>query len=171
MSWVCEAWYNTPLGVTFTEDRGATREEAIAKARAREVFGLVELNWLSSYEERDEGAEEGGHEPASAGEDVLGPEPVAAGEDPELAADGRPVLRPAPHGHASAGKLLPQGVVHELVLLLGESDKVKVVKLGKHRLLVNGPVDVLRLEPPFEVTRLARVLADGEEVRGEVGRD
>ncbi len=57
MSWVCEAWYNTPLGVTFTEDRGATREEAIAKARAREVFGLVELDWLSSYEERDEGAE------------------------------------------------------------------------------------------------------------------
>ena len=192
--YVCRAMYRTPLGYIYDDIRGGTPQKAMEQARERGVFGLVSLESTEMWVEidgvrvdkgidlarcvadgerdqvPDEAAEGGGDEPAEADEGVLGPEPVAPGEHEEAPGDGGAL--------PVAGKVVgrPVGLgdrrlVRDLVFLLGKRDEVKILKLGKHRLLVDGRVDVLGLEGPFEVANLARVLADSPEVCGEVGRD
>lgn len=189
--YVCRAMYLTPLGHTFDDIRADSPEEAMRKAEERKVFGLVRLEWTETWVEidgvrvdegidlarcvangerdqvPDEAAEGGRDEPAEADEEVLAPEPVTPGEHEEAPGDGGAL--------PVAGKVVgrPVGLgdrrlVRDLVFLLGKRDEVKILKLGKHRLLIDGRVDVLGLEGPFEVANLARVLADSEEVEGEV---
>lgn len=192
--YVCRATYLTPLGHITSDLRAATEEEALSLAKERNVFGVVELErtctWVEVDGERVEGridlaesscdhdrderaddaAEDRGAKPADSDGEVLGPEPVTPGEHVEPARNGDPSL--------GADALEPDPVPvedvrveHELVLVVCKRNETKFLKLGKHRLLVDGLFFTLGLEGPFEVANLARVLADSPEVGGEVGRD
>lgn len=62
-----EAMYHTPLGFKIVRFQAEGMDEAMRAAEARCRFGVVELVWLrgsGSEAVRDEGAEEGGDEPA-----------------------------------------------------------------------------------------------------------
>ena len=192
--YVCRATYLTPLGYTTSDVRAGTKEEALRLADEKKVFGLVKLMWTETWVEvdgerveggidlarcvadgerdqvPDEAAEGGGDKPAEADEGVLGPEPVAPGEHEEAPGDGGSLRVPGQVVGRPVG-LGDRRLVKDLVLLVGKRDEVKLLKLGKHRLLVDGRFDVLGREGPFEVANLARVLADSPEVCGEVGRD
>ncbi len=168
---VCKSMYKTPLGYFFGDSEGETAEEAGAKAKERCRFGLVYLVNSCTYEKRDEGAEEGREEPPAPGEDVLGPEVVPSGEQNEGAGDHHGGFVGVHNRHDARRDLDLSWVEDDLLVFVAERNQVKLHKLGKHRLLVNGLLDVLLLEPPLDVSKLARVLANLPEVRGEVRRD
>ncbi|MEQ2637048.1 hypothetical protein [Paratractidigestivibacter faecalis] len=134
----CEAMYKTPLGYIIADSEGATADEASARAQERCQFGVVQMICSRTHEERDEGAEEGREEPPAAGEDVLGPEVVTPGEQDEAPWHGNPLLGAAPHLYDAIRSLRDMGVEDDILLAFGDGNEMKVKKLGKHRLLVNG---------------------------------
>lgn len=128
----CEGMFHTPHGFVFRGGRGSTREKAERAACLGADGG--DVIYLSSHEEGDERAEESGDEPLDGGQEVLGPEVVASGEDHEALRHG---------GRARSAEGVPPE--EDLLVLVGKSDEVKVSELGEHRLLVDGPVEVLLL--------------------------
>lgn len=135
---ICKSMYKTPRGYFFGDSEGETAEEAENEAMSSCKLVGGQMIYLSTHEERDEGAEEGREELPATGEDVLGPEVVAPGEQDEAPWYGNPLLGAAPHLNDTIRPLRDMGVEDDILLAFGDGDEMKVKKLGKHRLLVNG---------------------------------
>lgn len=162
--------YHTPTGYIYADSEGVTEEEATAKARERCQFGLVDIAWMTIYEERDEradgGAEGCGDKPSATRGNVLRPEPVPPRERVKVGRHAHHVMRDwnrLVNERAAFG-------VEEDVYLVGKRDEVKIAHLPKHRLLIYGDFQLKRGKPASEVADLAGVPVDLEEVPGEVGR-
>lgn len=168
---VCKSMYKTPSGFYVGTSEGETSEEAEGEAMSSCKLVGGQMIYLSTHEECDERAEEGREEPPAPGEDVLGPEVVPSGEQNEGAGDHHGGFVGVHNRHDARRDLDLSWVEDDLLVFVAERNQVKLHKLGKHRLLVNGLLDVLLLEPPLDVSKLARVLANLPEVRGEVRRD
>lgn len=166
----CMAMYHTPTGYIYADSEGETEDEAIAKARERCQFGLVDIAWMSIYEERDQGADDGaepsGDEPSAAGCDVLGPEPVAPGKHEKV---GRHAHLIARDWQSMVDERASVGSEADLYLTC-KRDEVKVLHLPKHRLLVYGNFHAQRPKPAGEVADLPRMPPNLEQIPGEVWR-
>lgn len=161
------AFYSTPLGVRFVDEDADDIDAEMAVARSREVFGLVHLDrvqQIGSVPEGagDEAADERREEPLPGPGSDLGPCVVPTGEHDEHMRDV----------DAVSGAVARGGRVEdELVLFLGRPDEVKLHRLTDHCALVRGHVRCLVLKPPLEVSGLAGVLANLEEVDEQVRGD
>lgn len=164
-------YYRTPLGNSFEDVYADGPEEAERGFWGRhhpDTCMVWDVSSTPCDYERDEGAEKRREQPAQGSEGVLGPGVVAAGQGDEGGPD-----REKPDGAVALAGLLrslfPDGLVdHDLLLFGGHGDQVEVKQLTKHRFLVRSPFGCERLEAPFQVSRLARVLADLPEVRERV---
>lgn len=168
--------YRTPLGYFFTDwlEAGCYEEAKglFWAVHNSDVCRIIEAqSRLMADQEGDEGADEGGDQPfGGIGEDLEG-DVMTAGEKDERVGDLDLLLGPGVmEGNAGAG-LLRKGVEDEYVLLVGKRDEVKVHRLLKHRLLVHGKLRSFVLKAPLEVSALAGVRADPEEVDEEICGD
>lgn len=167
-------------------ERGATKRFEAADMREAEGFarGWADAHWPCDVlsvsgplpeaerdERADHRAERGCEEPERGGEEQLRPYVPAPGEDDEGVRDANPVLGTGPVNDEAGGDLLGQGIEHNLILLAGDPDEVKVKKLTKHAFLVHCTGEVRALKPLLHVTGFSRVLPDPEEVREQVGGD
>lgn len=167
-------WYDTVFGMNIADIVADSDEEADAKfwdGKLRDLNKvlLLEKTVLSADGDGDEAANERGEGPSGSGRDEFERGVVASGEHDEAARDGGAALGPKPLNRDAGNRLVLQRVEDKLVLAIGKGDEVKVVKLPKHRFLVYGPLDVLRLEPPLEVSDFSGVLSDFPEVDEQVG--
>lgn len=146
---VCESMYKTPSGfyVGTSEEKTAEEAEDEAMSSCKLVGG--QMIYLSTHEERDERTEEGREEPPATGEDVLGPEVVPSGEDDEAPGHGNALLGAATYLNDAVRSLRDMGIEDDIVLVVGDGDEMKLKKLGKHRLLVNGAGRVFVFKAPL----------------------
>jgi len=140
------ATYYTPLGVKFTDYDASDMEDAGRRAHGREVFGLVELmryeGPLAVDYESDDCADEGSEQPNQAVADDLRPYVMPAGESDKAQRNRNVHLGTNPMDECPVRINVLQRVIHDVLLVLGKSDKVQLPKLAEHRNLVGGTNDV-----------------------------
>lgn len=168
--------YRTPLGFMFTDIEAESRDEALREfwtEHHRDTCNIIYMGRIESNADygRDKTANDGGEEPLGTVPEPFEPEVMTSCEKREGARDADTVLRPASMDDNARLDLNDERVEHDLVLLVGERDQMKVKKLSKHRFLVNGALQAHVFEPPLEVSELARVFADLEQVHDQVGGD
>lgn len=167
-------WYETPMGYMFTDIEAESREDAEREFWLKHHRDTCYVNHVSvsrRYEERDECANEGRDEPLGTVPEPFEPEVMTSCENREAVRDADTVLRPASMDDDARLNLNDERVEHDLVLLVGERDQMKVKKLPKHRFLVNGALQAHVFEPPFEISELAGVLVNLEQVYDQVDGD
>lgn len=168
--------YKTPLGFMFTDIEAESREDAEREfwsQHHRDTCDVIYTGWMMSCTDCgcDKTANDGGEEPLDAVSEPFEPEVMTSCEKREAVRDADAVLRPASMDDDARLHFNDERVEHDLVLLVGERDQMKVKKLSKHRFLVNGAFQAHVFEPPFEISELARVLANLEQVHDQVGGD
>ena len=170
--------YETPLG-TFFEDFSAETDEAAdrefwSRHPSRDVCCVLSVSVTREPEgeERSEDRADGrGERPSGGSRGQLGPVPAPACERDERRGDGDAPLRAYPVDGDPGLLLVNKRVEHHVLLLIGETYEVKVTKLSKHCYLIRDVGDVLALHPGDEVSALARVPADSQEVDEQVRGD
>lgn len=167
-------WYKTPMGYRFTDIEAKSLEDAEREFWSQHHRDTCYVNHVSvsrRYKKRDERADEGRDEPLGAVPEPFEPEVMTSCEKREAVRDADAVLRHASMDDDARLHFNDERAEHDLVLLVGERDQTKVEKLSKHRFLVNGAFQAHVFEPPFEISELARVLANLEQVHDQVGGD
>lgn len=151
-------WYKTPMGYRFTDIEAKSLEDAEREFWSQHHRDTCYVNHVSVS-------------PLGAVPEPFEPEVTTSCEKREAVRDADAVLRPASMDDDARLHFNDERVEHDLVLLVGERDQTKVKKLSKHRFLVNGAFQAHVFEPPFEISELARVLANLEQVHDQVGGD
>ena len=74
---------------------------------------------------------------------------MPSGEDDEAPGHGNALLGAATYLNDAVRSLRDMGIEDDIVLVVGDGDEMKLKKLGKHRLLVNGAGRVFVFKAPL----------------------
>ena len=158
--------YDSPSGLRIREYECETYEEGKREAEKYRNHPCVEEVALSFYcEPAGEPADERGCDPSDVPQEQLEPDVAATNGHYE---HERNLHDRGARGREAWAKLYELLGEHDLVFVFGERDQMKVTQLTKHLLLVHGVSQAVECHAPFEVSDLACVLANLEEVQQKV---